>query len=94
MVYRCSSDEHAWKLEMHGILKKDHTFIYYNVFCNLYSKGFGRDQVTQKLGVRWSTYKAFIEPVLHRSNLHVSQYSIAEKVSKFFTSYICMKHIV
>ncbi|CAG7821296.1 unnamed protein product, partial [Allacma fusca] len=42
-------------------------------------QGFGPDQVTQKSGVRCSTYKAFIEPVLSRKNLHILQYSVVEK---------------
>lgn len=45
-----------------------------------HATGFGVDQVTAKGGSRWSTYKAFIEPVLHRENLKVLKYSTVEKV--------------
>ncbi|OWF45028.1 uncharacterized protein LOC110457584 [Mizuhopecten yessoensis] len=42
--------------------------------------GFCRMQATIHKGVRWSTYQAFLKPVMTRSNLHVATHSIVTKV--------------
>ena len=44
-------------------------------------EGFGYFQVTQKNGRRWSTAKAFLEPALKRSNLHLEINAHTLKIS-------------
>jgi choline dehydrogenase-like flavoprotein len=42
--------------------------------------GFGPVQVTQKDGQRWSSYRAYLEPVLHRPNLQVLTNTQAQRL--------------
>ncbi|MPZ10632.1 MAG: choline dehydrogenase [Kiloniellaceae bacterium] len=44
------------------------------------NEGCGYFQVNQKRGVRWSSAKAFLRPVLHRPNLTVMTGALAEKL--------------
>ncbi len=43
-------------------------------------EGVGLYEVTQKNGERWSTARAFLDPVIERPNLHVVSETIVEKV--------------
>jgi choline dehydrogenase len=43
-------------------------------------KGFGRFQLTQHNGMRWSTADAFLRPALHRSNLSIITNALAHRV--------------
>lgn len=43
-------------------------------------EGMGLYQVTQKNGERWSSYRAYLEPVLHRPNLQVIRHAQVQRV--------------
>lgn len=53
--------------------------------------GFGEMDVTTFNGLRWSTYPAYIEPILKRKNLTISRYSRVVKVKKVYV--ISKNHI-
>ena len=56
--------------------------------------GFGMDQLTVKSGSRWSTYRAFVEPVLGRENLNLLRYSTVEKVNCDFKQTVHLSEII
>lgn len=44
-------------------------------------EGVGLYEVTQKNGERWSTARAFLDPVMDRKNLHIIKETLVEKIS-------------
>lgn len=59
----------------------------YSIFLNLktlkcdFPKGFMMIQATQRRGKRCSTAKAFLRPIRHRRNLHISMNSFVLKIN-------------
>ena len=71
----------TWKLN-----KANLKHIFLSIYISIYrsvclSTGISVSQLTHRDGVRMSTSRAFLVPVLHRSNLHVSVDSHVNKVS-------------